>query len=103
MPSGTIIMPSGTIWHEFLPKLASVAPAAPGAGAPPQRRGLDRAPLASFGKKSGQLAIVMVITIIIATIDGNYHHSGRRDARIRDRISQDRPFAGDPLPLITID
>ena len=31
MPSGTIIMPSGTIWPEFLPKLASVAPGASGA------------------------------------------------------------------------
>ncbi len=55
MPSGTIIMPPGTIWHEILSKLTSVAPAAPGAGAPPQRRGLDRAPLASFGKNSGQM------------------------------------------------
>ena len=63
MPSGTIIMPSGTIWSDFLPKLASVAPGAPGAGAPPQRRGLDRATLASFGKNSGQMVpdgIIMV-------------------------------------------
>ena len=31
MPSGTIIMPSGAIWPEFLSRLASVAPAAPAA------------------------------------------------------------------------
>ena len=88
-------MPSGTIWPEFVSPLASAAPAAPARWRPPacgDRHGYDR----QRDKNSGQMAIVMVITIIIATIDGNYHHSGRRDARIRDRISQDRPFAGDP-------
>ena len=78
MPSGTIIMPSGTIWPEFLPKLASVAPAPPapgayarrgvmrGSGIGPRRIGLRGRPpgaapvatganLASFDKNSGQM------------------------------------------------
>ena len=80
MPSGTIIMPSGTIWPDFLPKLASVAPVSPaarggvmrGSGIGPRRIGLRGRPpgdpagrdrqggaaganLASFGKKSGQM------------------------------------------------
>ena len=81
-------MPSGTIWPEFLPKLARFAPVAPpGDPAPrdrqgvargdrscevrsrilawrrPGRRGQPRATLASFGKKSGQMVpdgIIMV-------------------------------------------
>ena len=79
-------MPSGTIWPEFLSKLASAAPAAARGAAPrrkgvargdrscevrsrilawrrPGRRGQPRATLASFGKKSGQMVpdgIIMV-------------------------------------------
>ena len=31
-------MPSGTIWHDFLPKLARFAPASPGGAAPRRHR-----------------------------------------------------------------
>ena len=63
-------MPSGTIWPEFLPKLPPLAPPRGARGSP---RGTDRAPLASFGKNSGQMVpdgIIMVPDGIIMVPDG---------------------------------
>ena len=66
-------MPSGTIWPDFLPKLASGALSRPrrwgGAPAP----GDAGANLASFGKNSGQMVpdgIIMVPDGIIMVPDG---------------------------------
>ena len=90
-------MPSGTIWHEILPKLARFAPASPGGAAPrrhrvargdrscevrspkdplmtpPRAAGEPGATLASFGKESGQMVpdgIIMVPDGIIMVPDG---------------------------------
>ena len=90
-------MPSGTIWLEFLSKLASAAPAAARGAAPrrhrvargdrscevrspkdplitpPRAAGETGATLASFGKNSGQMApdgIIMVPDGIIMVPDG---------------------------------
>ena len=69
-------MPSGTIWPDFVSKLASVAPAAP-RGAAPRRQGAPGAAagatLASFDKNSGQMVpdgIIMVPDGIIMVPDG---------------------------------